>query len=33
MCGPLEMMRTFEKQLHRLGFPRRHIVWERFEIR
>jgi ferredoxin-NADP reductase len=26
MCGPLEMMRTFEKQLHRLGFPRRHIV-------
>jgi predicted ferric reductase len=33
MCGPLEMMRTFDKQLHKRGFPRRHIVWERFEIR
>jgi predicted ferric reductase len=33
MCGPLEMMRTFAKQLTKLGFPRRHIVWERFEIR
>jgi predicted ferric reductase len=33
MCGPLEMMGTFERQLRKLGFPRRHIVWERFEIR
>jgi predicted ferric reductase len=33
MCGPLHMMRTFEKQLRQHGFPRRHIIWERFEIR
>jgi predicted ferric reductase len=33
MCGPLQMMRTFEQQFRQHGFPRRHIVWERFEIR
>jgi len=33
MCGPLEMMRSFERQLRTLGFPRRHIIWERFEVR
>jgi predicted ferric reductase len=33
MCGPLEMMRSFERQLRMLGFSRPHIIWERFEIR
>jgi predicted ferric reductase len=33
MCGPLAMMRTFEKELRRLGFARRRIIWERFEVR
>jgi predicted ferric reductase len=33
MCGPLEMMRTFAKELIKLGFTRRNINWERFEIR
>jgi predicted ferric reductase len=33
MCGPLDMMRTFEKDLRRLGFAKRRIVWERFEVR
>jgi predicted ferric reductase len=33
MCGPLAMMRSFEKRLQQLGFPKRHIIWERFEVR
>ena len=33
MCGPLTMMRTFEKRLQQLGFQKRHIIWERFEVR
>jgi ferredoxin-NADP reductase len=33
MCGPLAMMRTFEEDLRSLGFAKRRIIWERFEVR
>jgi ferredoxin-NADP reductase len=33
MCGPAQMMRSFERGFEQLGVPRSHIFWEQFELR
>jgi ferredoxin-NADP reductase len=33
MCGPPEMMRTFQKELRAHGAARHHIRWEQFGLR
>jgi ferredoxin-NADP reductase len=33
MCGPTEMMRTFQKELRANGAVRHHIRWEQFGLR
>jgi ferredoxin-NADP reductase len=33
MCGPAQMMRSFERRFGQLGVPRSRIFWEHFELR
>jgi predicted ferric reductase len=33
MCGPAQMMRSFERRFGQLGVRRSRIFWEHFELR